>query len=109
MQAAKTKLAGNTAPVSEGSMNPNPNPNPRIMVLRESGDVEVNVELGDHENTADGSFMRTTMHRRRRTSSVSEPEGDSKDDAKGDAGQKKIGGGLWAILRHECRLLCNGI
>lgn len=92
MQAAKTKLAGNTAPISEGSMNPNPNP--RIMVLRESGDVEVNVELGDHENTADGSFMRTTMHRRRRTSSVSEPEGDGKDDAKGDAGQKKIGGEL---------------
>ena len=97
MQAVKTKLVSNEVPVAES----NATGNPRIMVLRESGDVEVNVELGDHENTPDGSFMRTTMHRRRRTSSVSEAEEEVKDTARGSAGQKKPGAGqhLTKLLR----------
>ncbi len=68
MQAAKTRLgADETTGAQLG-------PSPRILVLRESGDVEVNVELGDRENTPDGSFARSTTHRRISTSSASEEE-----------------------------------
>lgn len=59
MQAVQAKLAG----VQEGSGGSAQSPNPRILVLRESGDVEVDVNLGDHENTPDGSFVRTVTHR----------------------------------------------
>ena len=59
MQAVQAKLAG----VHEGSGPPAQSPNPRILVLRESGDVEVDVNLGDRENTPDGSFVRTVTHR----------------------------------------------
>lgn len=59
MQAVQAKLVG----VHEGSGGSAQSPNPRILVLRESGDVEVDVNLGDHENTPDGSFVRTVTHR----------------------------------------------
>lgn len=56
--------------------------------------VQVNVELGDRENTADGSFMRTTMHRRRRTSSASEAEEEAKDAGKGNPSKRKGNAGM---------------
>lgn len=60
MQAVQVRLTG-TQDASRGG-GPQ-SPNPRILVLRESGDVEVNVDLGDRENTPDGSFVRTITHR----------------------------------------------
>ena len=69
MQAAKTRL-GAVDSASEGQMGPSP----RILVLRESGDIEVDVELGDRENTPDGSFARATTHRRSSSSGTSEGE-----------------------------------
>ena len=57
-------------------------PSPRILVLRESGDVEVDVDLGDRENSPDGSFARTTTHRRISTGSASEEEQEQETDAK---------------------------
>lgn len=60
MQAVQVRLTG--AQEASGGAAPQ-SPNPRILVLRESGDVEVNVDLGDHENTPDGSFVRTVTHR----------------------------------------------
>lgn len=60
MQAVQVRLTG--AQDASGGGAPQ-SPNPRILVLRESGDVEVNVDLGDRENTPDGSFVRTVTHR----------------------------------------------
>ncbi|DBA96678.1 TPA: hypothetical protein ACH3X1_015529 [Trebouxia sp. C0004] len=73
MQAAKARLGSDDIPGGQLS------PSPRILVLRESGDVEVNVELGDRENTPDGSFARTTTHRRISTSSASEGEQEQEE------------------------------
>ena len=73
MQAAKARLGSDDTPGGQLS------PSPRILVLRESGDVEVNVELGDRENTRDGSFARTTTHRRISTSSASEGEEEQEE------------------------------
>ena len=74
MQAVQAKLTG----VQEASgASASQSPNPRILVLRESGDVEVNVDLGDRENTPDGSFVRTVTHRH---ISISTSSGDEQDD-----------------------------
>ena len=73
MQAAKARMGSDDTPKGQLS------PSPRILVLRESGDVEVNVELGDRENTPDGSFARTTTHRCISTSSASEGEQDQEE------------------------------
>ncbi|KAA6427596.1 MAG: hypothetical protein FRX49_02259 [Trebouxia sp. A1-2] len=73
MQAAKARLGSEDTPGGQVS------PSPRILVLRESGDVEVNVELGDRENNPDGSFARTTTHRRISTSSASEGEQEQEE------------------------------
>ena len=73
MQAVQAKLTG----VQEASgADASQSLNPRILVLRESGDVEVNVDLGDCENTPDGSFVRTVTHRHISTSSGDEHEDD---------------------------------
>ena len=80
MQAVQAKLTG----VQEASgANASQSPNPRILVLRESGDVEVNVDLGDHENTPDGSFVRTVTHRHISMS------GDEHEDDRGHMAQSK--------------------
>ena len=73
MQAVQAKLTGvQEASGADASLSLNP----RILVLRESGDVEVNVDLGDRENTPDGSFVRTVTHRHISTSSGDEHEDD---------------------------------
>ena len=79
MQAVQAKLTG----VQEPSGLSSQSTNPRILVLRESGDVEVNVDLGDHENTADGTFVRTVTHRHISTSSGDEGEDAQKSKGKG--------------------------
>ena len=68
LQAVKAKLGADDTPGGQiGS-------SPRILVLRESGDVEVDINLGDKEDSADGSFARTTTHRRISNGSASEEE-----------------------------------
>ena len=79
MQAVQTKLTG----VQEATGGSSQSPNPRILVLRESGDVEVNVDLGDHENMPDGSFARTVTHRHISTSSGDEHEDQDTCQSKG--------------------------
>ena len=74
MQAAKARL-GAVDDAPEGQMGPSP----RILVLRESGDIQVDVELGDRENTADGSFARATTHRRSSSSGTSEGEQEQEE------------------------------
>ena len=78
MQAVQAKLTG----VQEAPGGSSQSPNPRILVLRESGDVEVNVDLGDHENMPDGSFARTVTHRHISISSGDEPEEQETRQAK---------------------------
>lgn len=75
MQVAKTRLGPDETPGAQLG------PSPRILVLRESGDVEVDLELGDRENTPDGSFARTTT-RRMSNSSASEEEQEQEEAGK---------------------------
>lgn len=76
IQAVQAKLTG----MHEGPGGSSHSPNPRILVLRESGDMEVDVNLGDHESTSDGSFVRTVTHRH--ISVDDEPERESLPKAK---------------------------
>ena len=98
VQAVQAKLIG----VQEASgVVAAQSPNPRILVLRESGDVEVNVDLGDRENTPDGSFVRTVTHRHISTSSSDEHEDDRghKAHSKGELCSVML------LCAHHCILL----
>lgn len=81
MQAVQAKLTGVQEASGASALQ---SPNPRILVLRESGDVEVNVDLGDRENTPDGSFVRTVTHRH-----ISISIGDEHQDDTGHTPQSK--------------------
>ena len=84
MQAVQAKLTGVQGASGGGVPH---SPNPRILVLRESGDVEVNVDLGDRENTPDGSFVRTVTHRHISTGSDDEHKDEGAHKAKSKGAQ----------------------
>ena len=81
MQAVQGRLTGVTEAAGASSQAASP----RILVLRESGDVEVNVDLGDHESTSDGSFVRTVTRRHFSISSGDEHEDEEAHKHQGKA------------------------